>query len=571
MRYSSVTVEKSAGATFTPKRLASFVASHIVATLHPGKGVMRVLDPAVGEGSLLLSLMEELNARQFHNVEIHGFDTNPESLAIAREAIQSKFPAVPICFRTGDFLEYVGKSGKKLSLFDSGSPIQRFDAIIANPPYVRTQIMGAAHAQTLAAKFGLGGRIDLYQAFILGIVEALEEDGVAGIIVSNRFMTTKSGAAVRRILRQAVQLKHVWDFGDTKLFDAAVLPAVLLLTKNTPQNAKNPAFTSIYETDQPASGSARDVIAAIAESGTVSTEGGRRFQVVQGYLDLSTPPDDVWRVATEQTDAWLRTVNDHCWRTFGEIGNIRVGIKTCADNVFIRTDWNELDEDHRPELLRPIITHHIGRRFKGDSVHAGYQVLYPHLLIQGKREAADLTRYPKAAAYLRRNRPALEARSYVLEGGRRWYEIWVPQNPGMWEFPKLVFRDICATPTFWLDLDGRVVNGDCYWLSLNPGMEIDVLWLALAVANSSFIETFYDHRFHNKLYAGRRRFITQYVQRFPLPDPSCAKSKTMIDLARKVYELTPSAAAKDLEIRLDSLVWQAFGVAQSKNSAGSGI
>ena len=38
--------------------------------------------------------------------------------------------------------------------------------------------------------------------------------------------------------------------------------------------------------------------------------------------------------------------------------------------------------------------------------------------------------------------------------------------------------------------------------------------LLLAVANSSFITKFYDIAFHNKLYAGRRRFMTQYVKKF---------------------------------------------------------
>ena len=77
--------------------------------------------------------------------------------------------------------------------------------------------------------------------------------------------------------------------------------------------------------------------------------------------------------------------------------------------------------------------------------------------------------------------------------------------------PKLVFRDISEQPTFWLDFEGSVVNGDCYWLTPESQGSDDRLWLAAAVANSTFIESFYDHRFNNKLYAGRRRFITQYV------------------------------------------------------------
>jgi hypothetical protein len=431
--------------------------------------------------------------------------------------------------------------------------------------------MGALNAQALAANFGLNGRVDLYHAFLLGMIEVLGDNGVAGIIVSNRFMTTKSGSSVRKVLREAVSLKHVWDLGDTKLFDAAVLPAVLLLTKSESQNKLDPGFTSIYETDSAASCRADDVIAALEESGTVSIEDGRCFEVTHGTLDLNSAVDGVWRVATEKADAWLKTVEDHTWRTFGEIGSIRVGIKTCADKVFIRSDWDSLGKHEQPELLRPLTTHHMGRRFKADNAKAGRQVLYPHLINEGQREAADLACYPKSAAYLEKHRQTLEGRSYVLDAGRKWYEIWVPQDPDIWELPKLVFRDICETPTFWIDLDGSIVNGDCYWLSAKNSKDTDLLWLALAVANSSFIEAFYDHRFHNKLYAGRRRFITQYVECFPLPDPSSTEANKLATLARELYDQTPSTATKELESRLDDLVWRAFGVDHSKKSAGNGI
>jgi hypothetical protein len=468
-------------------------------------------------------------------------------------------------------LDYAGRFAGNLSLFPEDAPPDKFDLIIANPPYVRTQIMGSVNAQALAADFGLTGRVDLYHAFLLGMIEVLAENGIAGIIVSNRFMTTKSGAAVRRMLREAVTLKHIWDLGDTKLFDAAVLPAVILLAKEKNGGRVNPMFTSIYETEDPASSHARDAIAALAGAGTVSIDDGRRFHVAHGTLDLSSAAEGVWRVATAKADAWLKTVEDRTWRTFGEIGSIRVGIKTCADKVFIRSDWEKLGQDRLPELLRPLTTHHMSRRFKADATKSGRQVLYPHLTIEGQRAVAELDRFPRSAAYLEQHRKTLEDRTYVLEAGRKWYEIWVPQAPEAWERPKLVFRDICETPTFWIDLDGSVVNGDCYWLSPSRSEDSELLWLALAVANSSFIEAFYDHRFHNKLYAGRRRFITQYVECFPMPDPSRPEAKALASLAREVYDRMPAEPTAELESRLDDLVWRAFGLDHSKKSGSNGI
>lgn len=94
--------------------------------------------------------------------------------------------------------------------------------------------------------------------------------------------------------------------------------------------------------------------------------------------------------------------------------------------------------------------------------------------------------------------------------------------------------------------------------------DIDLLWLASAVANSTFIEDFYDHSFNNKLYAGRRRFMTQYVERFPLPNPSLPISNAIISLAKQIYETVGTSEANGLFTQLDQLVWKAFGVPVKK-------
>ena len=84
------------------------------------------------------------------------------------------------------------------------------------------------------------------------------------------------------------------------------------------------------------------------------------------------------------------------------------------------------------------------------------------------------------------------------------------------------------------------------------------MWLALAVANSTFIERFYDTRFNNKLYAGRRRYITQYVDEFPIPDPDCDMGKEIVAKTKCLFDLVGERDVTELERELDSLVWRAF-------------
>ena len=569
-RYHIVAEEKADGATYTPKILADFVAKKIVqiAGELPTDRRLRVFDPAIGHGELLISLLERLANQPKLTIEVCGFETNLEALSTAAARIEQQFPNTSLHFKSDNFLEFVlehfGDNGCG-SLFNSaGSEI--YDLIIANPPYVRTQIMGATQARLLAKQFGLSGRVDLYHAFILGISYMLNSKGIAGIIVSNRFMTTRSGASVRQALLKRFNIHHVWDLGDTKLFDAAVLPAVLLVEDKNGRKPEPPAFTSIYQTNDLGRQRATNPISALAREGVIGIDDGRCFNVQHGKLDTSGTSNGVWRIATEAVDAWLTTVETHSWGTFRDIGKIRVGVKTCADEVFIQNDWGNMPETDRPELLKPLTTHHIARRFKPLIAKRSTQILYPHEVSHGHRRAVDLAKYPRSKAYLYTHRAILEGRQYVTAAGREWYEIWVPQDPRAWRRPKLVFRDIADNPTFWIDLDGSIVNGDCYWLICQNPTQTDLLWLAVAVGNSTFIERFYDNCFHNKLYAGRRRFITQYVEKFPLPDPQAPLSRKIIAKAKRIYECIPSSEAVHLQKELDGMIWESFGLVIEKIS-----
>ena len=572
-RYSDVDRQKSDGATYTPVALAEFVAQQMLREVAiPKHGKIRVLDPAVGDGALLDALINQVPQAIRKRLEVVGYDTDPEAIQIAARRLRQDFPDLDVHLEQKDFLTHVLNLKGSGDLFSVGVVQEPFCLVIANPPYVRTQIMGAQQAQQLAQSFGLTGRVDMYYPFLLGISQVLEEDGVAGVITSNRFITTKSGQTVRRELLRRFRISHVWDFGDTKLFDAAVLPSVLLAhgvsDTRQPHIIEGINYSSIYETEAPACIDANDVIAALSVKNdtVVAISDGRHFHVRHGTLDNGGDAEAVWRIATQSTDKWLATVDINTWGTFRRIGKIRVGVKSTADKVFIRSDWNDLPGG-RPELLRPLITRRFARRFKAcvpSKANHIKEILYPHEVSGNGRGAVDLNMYPKAARYLEQHREALEARTYVIEAGRRWYELWVPQDPSAWSSPKLVFPDISDKPIFWIDTDGGIVNGECYWLRCENDSEQDLLWLALAVANSTFIEAFYDHRFNNKLYAGRRRFITQYVEQFPLPDPMREEAKAIIALTKEIHAKLPSAEANDLAIELDELVWSVFGLLREK-------
>ena len=513
---------------------------------------LRILDPAVGRGQLLISLLEALSLEARRGIEVHGYDTDTATLNLAAQEIRTRFPQSNVCFKGSDFLA-------DPSWAEASTPAYLYDLIIANPPYVRTQALGRKRSRQLARRWNLTGRIDLYHAFLMGIAQLLAPQGIAGIIVSNRFMTTRAGATVRRFLERCFDIRGIWDLGDTKIFDAAVLPAVLLLGHKHDTSATPTTFVSIYQTTESADHTVGTPLEALRSCGTVAVSDGRRFRVRRGVLRQYNNTDDVWRIATPTSEAWLDRVSANTWATFGSLGRVRVGVKSCADRVFIRQDWDSLPPDERPELLRPLATHRIAQCYRPLVSECPMRVLYPHFVADGRRRAVELAHYPRSAKYLQRHRNALQQRKYLIESGRKWYELWVPQNPDVWQHRKLIFRDITAQPMFWMDVEGMVVNGDCYWWKPMDSSE-DVLWLALAIGNSRFITEFYDYSFNNRLYAGRRRFMAQYVEKFPLPDPRSLTGRAIIKATQEIFHRLPSGEVQKLCDEVDRMIFEAFGL-----------
>ena len=549
-------LRKKSGSHFTPQLLANFIAKQIVKTTKEQfEDSIKILDPAVGDGELIMAILSELTSNDYKKVCVTGFDTDQIAITKALSRTSNLFPDIPINLVCESFVDI--SQNYRLENHQPLFAPQKFNIVIANPPYVRTQNLGASKSQHFANTFGLTGRVDLYHVFICGIAAVLHPGGVAGLIVSNRFMTTKSGAEIRRIIQKEFEILHVWDLGDTRLFEAAVLPAVLLLRKKDKNKQKIVSkFTSIYSIkNKDSEVFCNNVINALEEKGIVQVDGGQSYLVQQGELNISESVDTVWRVATEKADGWLSKVEHHTCCQFKDIGKIRVGVKTTADKVFIRSDWDSLPALEQPELLKPLITHHIARRFRAYPLEK--KILYTHHIKEGKRAVIDIQSFPKAQRYLNSHKVTLEARDYVIKGGRNWFEIWVPQNPAAWSNPKIVFRDITETPVFWMDLQGSVVNGDCYWLTNDYSKDDDLLWLCLAVGNSSFIEVFYDYSFNNKLYAGRRRFMTQYVEKFPVPKLGFI-SEQIVKKTKKLYSILESSESSKLENEINILVWKSF-------------
>jgi hypothetical protein len=264
-------------------------------------------------------------------------------------------------------------------------------------------------------------------------------------------------------------------------------------------------------------------------------------------------------MTNDEENKWLEIIKSNTFSLIGDLFKVRVGVKSCADNVFIKEDWNK--EPFKPEqkLFKKLISQENIKRWRG-AIENDLHILYPYYSKEGKRIVYDLKDFPNAKEYFEANREQLESRSYVIESGRSWYEIWVPQNPSLWALPKVVFPDISLDSRFYYDDQGSVVNGNCYWISAINERENELLFLIQGVANSKLMSQYHDLCFNNKLYSGRRRYFSQYIEKYPIPDPNKIESLEIIEIVKKLNILSNlNQDVSDLENELNNLVEKSFG------------
>lgn len=526
--------KKRTGEHFTPIPLAGFLAERLASYVKQRKWKnLTVCDPASGEGSLLTAIADELNGDIGH---IIGVESHGPSLKKTEAILRSRFPKSGFSAICADYLELVIESQNENLFTDESAKIPPLDLIIANPPYVRTQILGAHKAGSIGKSFGLTGRVDLYHAFLAAMIQSLRDGGIAGIILSNRFLYTQGGQSLRDIIKTQTNILELYDFGDTQFFDAAVLPAVVILEKSKNPVKKSFPHVTIYESDNSASHktlSSRYDLLRIAQnnrSGFFSV-GQKTFHLQRQKSLLPKQSSGPWSLAGLS----LKKSSETGLIPLGDLFKVRVGVKTTADRVFIRKDWSAIIDSKSREyqFIRDLISARKCEKWKAQPPsEPEKRILYPYY-DREPREPVQLSDLPAIKQYLESHRDTLEGRTYVTKSGRQWFEIWVPHSPVLWALPKLVFPDIADKPRACIDYSGSIVDGNCYWIPAHNEEELIRLKMIMAVINSSYFLYMYDYRCGNRLYSKKRRFLTQYMKLIPVPEMHSKAKAELVAIADK--------------------------------------
>ena len=405
-----------------------------------------------------------------------------------------------------------------------------FDCILANPPYVRQELIKEQKPR-LKEVFGplFSGTADLYVFFYLRGLQLLTPGGMLAYISSNKWFRAGYGEKLRAHIAKTTTVQTILDFHDLPVFEAIAYPMIFTAAKRPPGNTHTVTLAEPPDL-QPPYPDVKEVVAKY---------GHRMPTTAMGR-------DGAWHLATSgKADrlAKMRSSGPTLNQFVG--GQIFNGVKTGLNAAFVLTG------EQRDELVREdadaaqfIVPYMEGDDIKRWRAQSGKKWLI-YLTWTDKLESRSI------AKWLKRFTEQLRKRDGVKDGGPcPWFALSRPR-PEASTFigrEKIVFPDIAPRPQFALDVDHTMLANTGYIIPSND------LYL-LGVLNSKTVETYYIDA-SAQVRGGYLRFIRQYVEKIPIPTAPAADRSAIASLTQKCLDAKGvgcEACEKEIDARVAAL------------------
>jgi hypothetical protein len=386
-----------------------------------------------------------------------------------------------------------------------------FDAVIGNPPYIRSVLLKEIDPVAWAY-YGLSYRVaakrefDIYLCFAERGLELLSRQGHFGMILPNKWFTTRVGASLRELLAEQWAVERIVDFGYFQVFCEVTTYTCLLFLKGSA--CRNVFVATLVEAPEEA-------------QPLPETQG----QWQTGTISLRDLDAAAWNFVLGPAGPLLDRLDGY--PHLGEVATVFKGTGTSADAVFFMEhqgdrfysrsleQWVEIEG----ELMRPSLT---GQDIDPYYYNPDNYLLFPYRIVgeDARLIPADemAAEYPKAWAYLNRshNRGLLENRDKGAFRSRDdWYAFGRPQNMHLLAREKLVGPDVAGQAEFTCDREGRYIIDTVYAVRTDEDVRPSLLTLT-AILNNPLM-TFFLQQTGTDLRGGYFRMKTAYLNPFPIP------------------------------------------------------
>jgi adenine-specific DNA-methyltransferase len=355
-----------------------------------------VLDPGCGLGAFIEGILRWCRLQGTSIPSITGIELDPERFRHATD----KFADIPqIRILQADFLSEAVK--------------ETYDFVIANPPYISILGIDDVEREDFRRRYRSAvGRFDLYMLFIEQALAVAKPNATLVFITPEKYTYVQSGTGLRQLLASRCVT-------DLALVDEAAFPGRITY----------PAITRVEHRQQ-------------AGQTRITWRDQHSFNV-------SLPTHgETWRhllssdSSTEISGS--QTLAAFCTR-------ISCGIATGADAVFVK----ELDE-LPSALIRHAWPTISGRQLQplGSNLRTSSVMLIPY---STESRLKPLGEIDALADYLKRSDNQEMLRKRSCSQRKPWYAFHdAPQMADLLR-PKILCKDICDDPVFWIDADGAVI------------------------------------------------------------------------------------------------------------------
>ncbi len=427
--------EKLTGQIFTP----FFIVEKILDDVgFDGSGILgkKIIDPACGDGRFLVKIVERIIryspkdklAGNLRNVYGWDIDASAVRKAIRRLDQLIKPFQIKVDWNirvTNSLHKGLGKTG----LFAENEPVEKFDFIVGNPPYIRIQHLDPAERKFIQKhyRFCRSGSTDIYIAFYELALNLLNENGRAGYITPNTFFHTETAKELRQYFETNRNIIQITNYGHIQLFDnATTYSAIVIFDKK-----KHDRF--LFQQ---------------AKTKTLFEERMIDYQEIKG--------EKFWQLSLVRR----KKVKG---KRLGDIARIHVGITTLADKIYMMPfvkregDYIFLKSKHNgivkfeKDILKPVIK--VSTLKSGKEPVKEY-VLFPYKKINGKHQIIPedelKEKYPLAYAYLLSVKHILDKRDNGKPNPVAWYAFGRTQGLDTTFGKKILFSPINKKPNFVL-------------------------------------------------------------------------------------------------------------------------
>jgi len=368
-----------------------------------------------------------------------------------------------------------------------------FDVVIGNPPYVRQELLGDQKNYFRQKYKVYHGVADLYTYFFERGSGLLNEHGLFGIIVANKWMRAAYGEPLRKWLKSQ-NIQQIIDFGDLQVFQGATTyPCIFVSGKGAVESAieitamKTLNFESL--------------------SGYVAEH---HVSIHQSSLD-----DTGWNLGSETEQQLLAKIRS-AGIPLGEYvkGKIYRGVLTGLNEAFVidgATRNRLISEDPRSaEVIKPFLAGRDIKRYR-EPKSDKYLIFFPKGFTDQKRNGKGYPwkwlqeNFTAIANYLE---PFEKAAKKRCDKGDYWWELRACDYYGEFEKPKIIYPDIS------INLQATYDNRHNYCVNTAYFMPIDDKFL-MGLINSSLVHFLY-FRLNNSIRGNYLRFFRQYIESTPV-------------------------------------------------------